>query len=99
MGSSIEGKKIPPILTPPPYKNKKDYKGGTNDKIRDSHTHETSVSRSVNDSFARNLDEEKKNDEDEEYIDPPSIKKYKIDSQSHEENRKRLLLIFFIKSN
>ena len=58
-------------MTPPPYKNKKDYKGGTNDKTRDFHTCETSVSQSDNDGFARNLDEEHKNEEDEEYIDPP----------------------------
>ena len=68
VGSSIEGTKIPSILTPPPYKNNKDYKGGTNDKTRDSHTSETSVSRSDNDSCAINLDEEHKNEEDEEYI-------------------------------
>ena len=60
-------------MTPPPYKNKKDYKGGTNDKTRDSHTRETSVSWSDNDSCARNLDEENKKEEDEEYIEPPSI--------------------------
>ena len=56
VGSSIEVTKIPSILTPTPYKNKKYYKGGTNDKSRDSHTRETSVSRSDNDSFARKLD-------------------------------------------
>ena len=33
--------------------------GGTNDKTRDSHTRETSVSRSYNDSIARNLDGKK----------------------------------------
>ena len=59
--SSIEGTKIPSILTPPPYKNKKDYKDGTNDKTRDSHIHETSDSQSDNDSCARNLDEKHKN--------------------------------------
>ena len=62
----------------------KECKGTTNDKTHDSHTRETSVSRSDNDSCARNLDEENKNKEDEKYIDPLSIKKYKIDSQSHE---------------
>ena len=62
MGSSIEGTKIPSILTPPPYKNKKDYRGGTNDKTRDSHTRETSNSPSDNDSCARNLDEYHKNE-------------------------------------
>ena len=60
LGSSIEGKKLSSILTPPPYKNKKDYKGGTNDKSRDSHTRETSDSPSNNDSCARNLDKEHK---------------------------------------
>ena len=78
-------------MTPPPYKNKKDYKGGTNDKTRDYHTLEISVSQSDNDSYARNLDEGNNNEEDEEYIDPLSIKKYKINSQLHEEIRKRLL--------
>ena len=47
-------------MTPPPYKNNKDYKCGTNDKTRDSHTHETSVSQSDDDSLSRNLDIEKK---------------------------------------
>ena len=53
VGSSIEGTKIPSILTPPPYTNKKYYKGGTHDK-----TSETSDSRCDTDSCARNLDEE-----------------------------------------
>ena len=52
VGSSIEGTKNtsvcvtphPSVLTPPPYKNNQDYKGGTNDKTHDSHTRETSVS-------------------------------------------------------
>ena len=63
MDSSIEGKKIPSILTPPPYINKKDYRGGTNDNTHDSDTRDTSVSLSDDDSFARNLDEEHKNEE------------------------------------
>ena len=67
--------KNPLLLTPPPYKNKQDYKGGTNDKTRDSHTRETSISQSDDDSCARNLDAENENKEDDEYIDPPSIKK------------------------
>ena len=48
-------------MTPPPYTNNQDYKGGTNDKTRDSHTHETSDSPSDTDSCARNLDDEHKN--------------------------------------
>ena len=75
MGSSIDGTKIPSILAPPPYKNKQDYKGGTNDKTRDSHTRETSDPPSDPDSCARNLDEEHKNEENDEYIDPPSKKR------------------------
>ena len=55
--SSIEGTKIPLILNTPPYENKKDYKGGTNDKTRNSHSRETSDSPSDNDSCARDLDE------------------------------------------
>ena len=60
-------------MTPPPYANKKDYIGGTNDKTRDSRTRETSGSPSDTDSCARNLDEENKNKEDGDYIDPPYI--------------------------
>ena len=95
MGSSIDGTKINLELTSPPNTNNQDYKGGTNDKTRDSHTRETSDSRSDNDSCARNQDEEHKNEEDDDYIDPPSIKKDKIDSQLHEEIRNRLLLNVF----
>ena len=54
--SSIEGTKQTPlcvtphqsVLTPSPYKNKRDYKGGTDDKTHDSHTHDSGVSRSAN---------------------------------------------------
>ena len=72
MGSSIDGTKIPVELTPPPNKNNQDYKGGTNDKTRDSLTRETSDSPSDTDSCARNLDKEHKNEEDDDYIDPTS---------------------------
>ena len=65
-------------MTPPPYANKKYYKGGTNDKTRDSRTRETSDYPRDNDSCAINLGEEHKNEEDEEYIDPLSIKKIKL---------------------
>ena len=77
VGSSIEGKKQtsvcvtphPPGLTPPTYKNKQDYKGGTNDKTHYYHTHESGVSRSDDASLARILYAETKNAEDDEYID------------------------------
>ena len=74
----------PSVLNPPPYKNKQDYKGGTNNKTRDSHTRETGVSRSDDASLAINLDAENKNTEDDEYIDHPSIKNDRIDSRLHE---------------
>ena len=99
MGSSIEGTKILSILTPPPYANKKDYRCGTNYKTRDSHTRETSDSQSDTGSCEINLDEEHKNKEDEDYIDPPSMKKKRLIYQSHGEIRKRLLLNIFIKTN
>ena len=82
----------PSGLNPPTYKNKQDYKGGTNYKTHDSHTHESGVSRSDGASLARNLDAENKNAEDDEYIDHPSIKNDRIDSQSHDKFRKILLL-------
>ena len=79
-------------LTPPPYKNKQEYKVGTNDKTHDSHTHDSDLSRSNYVSVARNLDAENNNAEDDEHIDHPSTKNDRIDSQSHEIIRKILLL-------
>ena len=57
VGSSIDGTKIPSILTPPPYTSQQYYRDGTNAKTRNSHTHETSDYPSDTDSCARNLDE------------------------------------------
>ena len=96
VGSSIEGTKKtsvcvtphPSVVTPRPYKNKQEYKGGTHDKTYDYHTRETGVSRSDDDSLARNLETENNNIEDGEYIDHLSIKNDKIDSQSHEKLEK-----------
>ena len=82
-------------LTPPPYKNKRDYKGGTNYKTNDSHTHDSGVSRSDDASVARNLYAENNNAEDDEYIDHPSVKNDRINSQSHENIRKVLFLKSF----
>ena len=98
--SSIEGNKstsvyvIPHLsgLTPPPYNNKQDYKGGTQDKTIDAHKHNSDVSRHDDDSLKINLYEEIKNSEDDEYIDYPPINNDKINSQSHENIRNRLLL-------
>ena len=56
VGSSTEGKKLPSILTPPSYTNKQYYKGGTNDKTRDSHTRGTSDYPIETDRCTRNLD-------------------------------------------
>ena len=78
-------------MTLPTYTNKQDYKGGTNDKTRDSHTRETSDSPSNTDICARNLSDKHKKGEDDNYIEPPSKRKENIDSQLREENRNRLL--------
>ena len=75
VGSSIDGTKIHIELTPPPNTNKQDYAGGTNDKTRDSQTCETGDSRSYTDICAINLYEEHKNEEYENYIDPPYKKR------------------------
>ena len=91
MGSSIDETKINVELTPPPNKNKQDYAGGTNDKTRDSQTRKNGDYRSETDSCAINLDREHKNEEDNDYIDPPSKKKGRIESNLQEEIRNRLL--------
>ena len=72
--SSIEGTKVTSVcvtphqsgLTPPPYNNKQDYKGGTHEKTIDTHTPDSDVSRHDDASVKRNLDEENKNAEDDE---------------------------------
>ena len=82
VGGSIEGTKQTSVcvtphqsgFTPPPYKNKRDYKGGSNDKTNDSRTPDSGVSISDDDSVKRNLDEENKNAKYDEYIDHPPIK-------------------------
>ena len=71
MDSSIDDTKINLKLTPPTYTNKQDYAGCTNDKTRDYHTRESADSQSDTDGCARNIDEEHKNEEDDDYIDPP----------------------------
>ena len=75
MHSSIDETKINLKLTPPPYKNKKYYDVGTNEKTRDSQTRESEDSQSDIDGCARNLDDEHKNEEYKDYIDPPLKKK------------------------
>ena len=74
MDDSSDDTKINLKPTPPPNTNKQEYVGGTNDKTRDSQTHESEDSRSDTDGCAINLDEEHKNEEDDDYIDPPSKK-------------------------
>ena len=71
MGSNIDETKINVELTPPPNTNNQDYASSTNDKIRDFQTRESGDSQSDTDGCARNLDEEHKNEEDDNYIDPP----------------------------
>ena len=105
VGSSIEGTKKTSVcvnphrsgLTPTPYNNKQDYKGGTQDKTIDSHTPDSDVSRHDDTSLKRNLYEENKNAKDDKYIDEPQIKNDKINFQSHENIRNRLLLKRFSK--
>ena len=66
MDNSIEEKKPNLKLTPPPYKNKQDYVGGTN-----NNTHESDYSPSDTDGCAINIDDEHKIEEDDDYIDHP----------------------------
>ena len=104
VGSSIEGTKNTSVcvtthrsgLTPPPYNNNQDYKGGTHDKTIYSHTSDSDDSRNDDASVKRNIYEENKNAEDDEYIDHPPIKNDKINSQSHENIRKILFLKRFL---
>ena len=88
VGSSIEGFKKTSVcvtphqsgLTSPPYNNKQDYKGVTQDKTIHSHTPYSDVSRHDDASLKINLNQENKNAEDDEYIDDPQIKNDKINS-------------------
>ena len=64
VGSSIEGSKKtsvcvtphPSLKTPPPYDNKRDYKGDTLDKKLDSHTHDSDDLKKYDARLKRNLD-------------------------------------------
>ena len=79
VGSSIEGSKKttvcvtphPLLKTPPPYNNKRDYKGDTQDKTLDSDTRDSDVLKNDDASLKINLYKEIKNAEDDEYIDDP----------------------------
>ena len=62
-------------FTQPPKTNKQDYAGGKSYKKRDSQTRESGDSQSETGGCARNLYEEHKNEEYDNYIDPPSLKK------------------------
>ena len=79
MGSSIDETKINAEITAPPNTNKQDYAGSTNEKTRDSETRESGDFRSDTECCTRNIDEEHKNEEDDDYIDPPSKKKDRIE--------------------
>ena len=74
MYSSIDETKPNLKLTPPPYTNKHEYVGGTNENTRDSQTRESDDSPSDTDGCAKNIDYEHKNKEDDDYIDPASEK-------------------------
>ena len=56
-------------LTPSPYTNKQDQVGVTNDKTRESDDYPSDT-----DGCARNIDDEHKKEEYDNYIDPPSKK-------------------------
>ena len=88
MGKNVE-------VTPPTNTNKQDYAGSKNDKTRDSQTRESGDSRSETDGSARNLDEGHKNEEDDYYIDPTSLKKDKTVLKLQEGIRNRLLSKYF----
>ena len=64
---------------PPPCKNKQDYVGGTNYKTREYDAYPSDT-----DGCARNLDDENKKEEDDEYIEPPSEENYIIKSKISE---------------
>ena len=55
------------LKKPPPFKNKEDYIGDTNEKTRGSYD-----SPSETHGFPRNLDEEHENEEDEEFSENTS---------------------------
>ena len=78
MGSSIDETEIHIELTLPPNTNKQDYTGGSNYKTRDSQTHKYGDSQSKTDGCARNLDDEYKGEENEDYTDPPSKKNIEL---------------------
>ena len=60
--SSIDEKKLNLKLIPPPYKNKHEYVGGTNEKACDSHTRESGDYPIDTYGCARNIDDEYKNE-------------------------------------
>ena len=96
VGSSIEWSKKtsvcvtphPSLKTPPPYKNKREYKGDTLDKTLDSHTHDSDFFFKDDSIFKRNLNKEINNAEDDEYIDDPPLQNFNINSQSHEKSER-----------
>ena len=100
VGSSIEGTKktsvcVSPhisVFTPPPYNNNKNYKCDTQYKKLDSHTPDSDAFRKDYAGLKINLDKEIKNAEDDEYIDDPPLKTFKINSRSHKNIRNIILL-------
>ena len=67
---SIDETELNLKLTPPPYTNKHEYVGGANEKTRDSQTCESDDSPIDTYGCAINIDDEHKNEEDDNYIDP-----------------------------
>ena len=88
---SIDETKLNLKLTPPTYTNNHEYVGGTNKKKSDYQTREYEDSTSATDGCARNIDDEHKNEEVGDYIDPPLKKNDMIESKLQEEVRNMLL--------
>ena len=86
MDSSIDETKINVELTPPPNTNNKDYTDGTNDKTRESDDYPSDT-----DGCEINIDDDHKNEEYDDYIDPPSKKNDITRSKLEEDVINRLL--------
>ena len=74
--------------TPPPFKNKEDYIGVTNEKTRESYD-----SPSDTDGCAIHLGYKHKNEEDEEYIETPPEENDSIKSEISEGITKEYVII------
>ena len=105
VSSSVEGTRQtsvcvsphPLLNTPPPFDNKRDYKGDTHDETPDSSTKYTNVLKKDYANLKRNLDKETKTANDDEYVDYEPLKFENIKSQTQENLINRLLSKRFTK--